>query len=133
MLKPIPRKLEGVNYMGLTHVPVTVRNARTYESFTKTFLIDTGATESMAPAFELRRIGIKPVGKKWYELASGKMEEFEFGLAEVSFMDEITAGQILFGPDDTEPLLGVILLESAGLIVDPKNQELRRLSLRPLK
>jgi len=119
--------------MGLTHVPVTIRNARTNESFTKTFLIDTGATESIAPAFELKKIGIKPVGTKSYELASGQMEEFEFGLAEVSFMDEITAGQILFGPDNTEPLLGAILLESAGLIVDPKNQELRKLSVRPLK
>ena len=119
--------------MGLTHVPVTIRNARTYESFTKTFLVDTGATESMAPAFELRKIGIEPVGKKCYELASGKTEEFEFGLAEMSFMGEITAGQILFGPDDTEPLLGVILLESAGLIVDPKHREVRKLPLRPLK
>ena len=119
--------------MGLTHVPVTVRNARTDEAFTKTFLIDTGATESMAPAVELRKIGIKPVGKKYYELASGKTEEFEFGLAEVSFMGEITAGQILFGPDDTAPLLGVVLLESTGLIIDPKNREVRKLSLRPLK
>ena len=119
--------------MGLTHVPVTIMNARTYESFTKTFLVDTGATESMAPAFELRKIGIKPVGKKCYELTGGKTEEYEFGLAEISFMGEITAGQILFGPDDTEPLLGVILLESAGLIVDPKHREVRKLPLRPLK
>jgi hypothetical protein len=48
-------------------------------------------------------------------------------------MGEMTAGQILFGPDDTEPLLGVILLESTGLIIDPKNCEVRRLSPRSLK
>lgn len=119
--------------MGLTHVPVTVRNARTDESFTKTFLIDTGATESMAPAFELKKIGIKPVGKKHYELASGKTEEFEFGLAEVSFMDEITAGQILFGADDTEPLLGVVLLESTGLIIDPKNRGVEKTLATPIE
>ncbi len=119
--------------MGLTHVAVTIRNSRTCESFTKNFLIDTGATESMAPASDLKRIGIKPVGKKEYELASGELAMFEFGLAEISFMDELTAGQVLFGPDNTEPLLGVIALESAGLIVDPKNQTLRRLTVRPLK
>lgn len=119
--------------MGLTHVAVTIRNSRTSDSFTKDFLIDTGATESMAPATDLRRIGIQPMGRREYELASGELAMFEFGLAEISFMGEITAGQVLFGPDNTEPLLGVIALESAGLIVDPKNQTLRRLLVRPLK
>ena len=87
----------------------------------------------MAPASDLKRIGIQPVGKKEYELASGELAVFDFGLAEITFMGEITAGQVLFGPDDTEPLLGVIALESAGLVVDPKNQSLRRLIVRPLK
>lgn len=119
--------------MGLTHVAVTIRNSRTYDSFTKDFLIDTGATESLAPTSDLRKIGIRPVGKKEYEIASGELVVFEFGLAEISFMDVITAGQILFGPENTEPLLGVIALESAGLMVDPKNQTLRKLSVRPLK
>lgn len=119
--------------MGLTHVAVTIRNSRISDSFTKDFLIDTGATESMAPASDLRKIGIQPVGKKEYEVASGELVVFEYGLAEISFMGELTAGQVLFGPDNTEPLLGVIALESAGLIVDPKNQMLRRLVVRPLK
>ena len=119
--------------MGLTHVAVTVRNSRTDNSFTKQFLIDTGATESMAPASDLKKIGIRPVGKKEYELASGELVVFEFGLAEISFMDVITAGQILFGPENTEPLLGVIVLESAGLMVDPLSRTLRRLSVLPLK
>jgi len=48
-------------------------------------------------------------------------------------MDVITAGEILFGPENTEPLLGVIVLEAAGFMVDPKNQMLRKLSVRPLK
>jgi predicted aspartyl protease len=87
----------------------------------------------MAPTCDLRKIGIRPVGKKEYEIASGELVVFEFGLAEISFMDIITAGQILFGPENTEPLLGVIALESAGLMVDPKNQTLRKLSVRPLK
>lgn len=119
--------------MGLTHVAVSLRKSGSEESYTADFLVDTGAWDVMAPASELYRIGIEPVGKKIYELASGELVEYEYGLAEISFLNELTAGQIIFGPDDTEPILGVIALEAAGLLVDPKNQSLKRLHARPLK
>jgi hypothetical protein len=35
------------------------------------FFVDTGATDSMAPAVELQRIGLTPVGRKVYELGDG--------------------------------------------------------------
>ena len=37
-------------------------------------------------------------------------------------MGEITSTDIIFGPEGIEPILGVIALEAAGYIVDPKNQ-----------
>lgn len=119
--------------MGLTHVPVTIRNIVTRDSFTKTFLIDTGCTESMAPASELTKIGIEPAGKRTYELANGQLEEYQYGFVEISFLDERTVGQILFAPEHAEPLLGVISLEAAGIVVDPKHQTLRKLPALPLK
>ncbi len=42
-------------------------------------------------------------------------------------------GRIIFGPDDAEPLLGVVMLESLGFTVDPVTQTLKRLPLLPLK
>jgi hypothetical protein len=42
-----------------------------------------------------------------YELADGTLEEFDFGLAQIEFMGEVTAGRILFGPERAEPILGV--------------------------
>ncbi|UCE20041.1 MAG: hypothetical protein JSV84_06780 [Gemmatimonadota bacterium] len=48
-------------------------------------------------------------------------------------MDDITAGRIIFGPDDVEPISGVIALDSVGIIVDPKTQTLKRLPAIPLK
>ena len=48
-------------------------------------------------------------------------------------MDEVTAGRIIFGTDDVEPLLGVTALESAGITVDPATQTLKRLPAIPLK
>ena len=119
--------------MGLTHVAVKIGNLGSRKLYNAEFLVDTGAVESMAPASELKRVGIEPVGKRTYELASGELREYEYGLAELRFMDEITSTDIIFGPENTEPILGVIALEGAGFIVDPKNQTLRKLRARPLK
>ena len=119
--------------MGLTHVPVTIRNLITRDAFTIKFLIDTGATESMVPASELRKIGIQPGIRRSYELANGQLEEFDIGFAEISFLDETIYGELLFGPDNTEPLLGANALQAAGIVVDPRNETIGKLPSRSLK
>ncbi len=120
--------------MGLTRIEVTLKRPggwkRTYRD---TFLVDTGATDSMAPASQLRAIGIKPIGQRSYELADGTRQRYSFGLAEIRFMNETTAGRVIFGPEGIEPILGVTAMESAGIAVDPTNQTLRRLPAIPLK
>ena len=119
--------------MGLTHVAVRLFNSDSQDSYEADFLVDTGAMDTMAPAFELKKIGIQPVGKNLYELANGEIVEYEHGNAELTFMGEVIPMRIIFGPDNCKPLLGVIALESAGYIVDPKNQTLRKLAALPLK
>jgi len=130
ILKPIP---EGPINMGLTHVAVRLFNSNAQDTYEADFLVDTGTTETMAPAFELKKIGMRPVGKEIYELASGELVEYEHGNAAITFMGEVVPARIIFGPDDSEPLLGVVALETAGFIVDPKNQTLQKLRARPLK
>ena len=119
--------------MGLTHVAVRLLNSASSDTYNADFLVDTGALDTMAPASDLKRIGIQPVGKDLYELANGELVEFEYGNAEMRFMNEIIATRIIFGPESSEPILGVVALESAGFIVDPRNQTLRKLRARPLK
>ena len=87
----------------------------------------------MAPGSNLSKIGIQPVGRTSYELADGSVHEYVFGLAQIEFMGEITAGRILFGPDSIEPILGVTALESAGITIDPVTRTLKRLPAIPLK
>lgn len=120
--------------MGLTHVTVSLKatsgNGSSYEA---DFLVDTGATDSMAPANQLCRVGIKEAGKTAYELANGTLVEYSFGIVIIEFMGEITAGRVIFGPDDSQPLLGVTALESVGIMVDPANKTLKRLPAIPLK
>ena len=120
--------------MGAIHVTVSLRATPTARrKYEADFLVDTGATDSMAPAKQLRAIGVLPVGKTTYELADGQTRELEFGTAVIEFMGDITAGRVIFGPDDVEPILGVTALESTGVVVDPKHRTLKRLPAIPLK
>jgi clan AA aspartic protease len=120
--------------MGLTHVTVVLKSLESSKGkYEADFLVDTDATDSLAPAAELRKIGAKPIGKTVYELADGTIKEYPFGLVEIRFMGEITVGRIIFGSDDVEPLLGVTALESVGITVDPANRTLKRLPAIPLK
>ena len=119
--------------MGLTHVPVTLRALDGHGRFDAEFLVDTGATDCLVPAAELRKIAVQPIGKMAHELADGTVHEYPFGLAQVELMGEVTAGRVIFGPDNAEPLLGVTALESVGITVDPANRTLKRLPAIPLK
>ena len=87
----------------------------------------------MAPASELLKAGIQPVGRARYELADGSSSEYQFGLAQIEFLGEITAGRVIVGPEGGEPLLGVTSLESVGVSVDPTTQALKRLPNISLK
>ena len=120
--------------MGLTKVTTKLTSmsdpASSYEAI---FLVDTRATDSMAPSDELERIGIRKEGKMSYELADGTVKEYPFGLVRIEFMGETTAGRVIFGNPGSEPLLGVTALESVGIAVDPANKTPRRLPAIPLK
>ena len=87
----------------------------------------------MAPASELRQIGITPIGIRRYELADGGEVEYEYGIAQIEFMDEVTGGIIVFGPETGTPILGATQMESAGVWLDPVAQALRKLHAVPLK
>lgn len=120
--------------MGLTHIKVRIKSFSSENgAFEEELLVDTGATDSLVPSSELRRIGVQPVGQTSYELANGRIVEYPFGLAEIAFLEEVTAGRVIFGPDNVEPLLGVTALESVGVTVDPATRTLRKLPAIPLK
>ena len=120
--------------MGLTHVTTTIRSlARRGKGYTAEFLVDTGAVDCLAPGSALRKAGIKAEGKKVYELAVGSPVELEYGFARVWLLGEETVAPIIFGPNDAEPLLGVLALEGLGISVDPKTHSLKRERARSLK
>src|SRR5216117_1211486 len=88
--------------MGVTHVTVALKGLGspngTYEA---DFLVDTGATDSLAPAAKLKKIGVQPVGTMAYELADGTIHEYQFGLVRkrslISVIDGTDRGQSVGG------------------------------------
>ena len=134
IMKTLAMQQKGGAVMGLTYVTTTISNlAKDGESFQAEFLVDTGAIDCLAPREPLLAAGIQPEGKSVYELANGEPVEYEFGFARVSFMGEETVSRVIFGPANAEPLLGVVALESVGVVVDPVTKNLRRLPAKPLK
>ena len=95
--------------------------------------MDTGAIDCLAPANQLRAIGLEPRGKRTYELADGSEIVLDIGVATVEFMGEVVGATVIFGQDNAEPILGVTALESVGIEVDPQSQRLKRLPAVRLK
>ena len=114
--------------MGVTYVEVTIRNPATPDrTWTGPFLVDTGAFDSLVPGSRLEAMGLRPRGSREYTLADGQRISLDITVAELEFEGERVGGTVVYGDDDTEPLLGVTALESGGFEVDPRTESLKRL------
>ena len=120
--------------MGTTRVTVSLRVPGTTDvTYEAEFVVDTGATDCVAPASKLNAAGVRPVGSMTYQLADGSVHEYQVGIVQIEFMGEITAGRVVFGPENVEPILGVTALESVGITVDPVRRTLHRVPAIPLR
>ena len=120
--------------MGFVYASTEVTNITGgAETYSMPFLVDTGATDTIIPADELDRLGVKREEKQNYELADGTVAAYDVGFAFVRINGKKVVANVVFGAEGSEPLLGVTVLESAGLIVDPVNRILRKLEAIPLK
>lgn len=120
--------------MGPIHVTVRVENlARSGKPYEKEFLIDTLAIDCLAPASALQQAGVAVEGRDVYQFADGEILDYPYGFALVSFMGSKTVVQIIFGPEDAEPILGVAALENVGIGIDPVARTLKRMAAKPLR
>ena len=114
--------------MGATHVTCTVRNPSEPErAWEGLFLVDTEATDCLVPKQHLESIGLAPKGQRIYGLADGSELRMSVTTGDIEFMGEVVGSTIVMGDENSEPLLGVTALESVGIEVDPRNQQLKRL------
>ena len=95
--------------------------------------MDTGAIDCLVPSKALFAAGVAVEGNAVYKLGNGEVVEYPYGFACVSFIGSETVTQVIFGPDNCEPILGVVALENTGIGVDPSARTLKKMSAKPLK
>jgi clan AA aspartic protease len=111
--------------LGHIYNEATIRaTAGARKKWTGQFLVDTGATDTFAPASALRRAGIKATARRTYELADGTLQELDIGFGVIEVMGQPAGATLVFAREDEEPLLGVTVLESAGFLLDPRREQL---------
>ena len=115
--------------MGIMRVNAIVRNPADLErAWEGMFLVDTGAINSVVPRRHLEAIGLSPMDSRVYGLADGSEIRFDITYGLIEFMEGRTANDIvMLDDDDAEPLLGVTVLESLGIEIDARNEQLTKL------
>ncbi len=116
--------------MGLTHVRARISNpARPRSASTLRFLVDSGAVYSVVPRTVLRRLGIRAHSSRTFILADGTEITRPMGDATFRIGDNLGASPVIFGEKDDASLLGMVSLESLGLMLDPMKRVLRPLPM----
>ena len=110
--------------MGEFTWPVGVWSADGERVETVDALVDTGASYSMFPRNMLERLGIVRLGKRGFEQADGSVIERDIGRAMLRINDDEDVQRVIFGDDDTEPLIGAGTLQGFLLVVDTASEEL---------
>ena len=116
--------------MGITHVELEIANPGDIETWEAVeCLVDSGATYSVIPAAVLDRLGIRAIADEEFRLANGETLRRRKGIAAFRYGERIGGGDVVFGEEGDMNLLGVLTLESLGLVLDPLKRELRPLPL----
>ena len=111
--------------LGHIYAEITVRPLTgSTKSWKGTALVDTGATDTFLPASVLRKLGIQPSARRSYELADGTEKDLPIGFGVVEVLGRAAGGTLVFAGEKEEPLLGVTVLESTGLWLDPQHERL---------
>ncbi len=104
--------------------PMQLRNLDGGPTVQVNALVDTGATYSVIPANLLRELGVPVARQARFELGDGRIVDMDIGEARATINGGSVVTQVVFGEDNTTPLLGSYTLEGLLLAVDPYNERL---------
>ena len=117
-----------IRLVGMTYIAGAVR-AGQRRSVRLRFIVDSGAVYSVLPERAWRRLGLRPTRTAHFELADGTVitrgvSRCTFDVAGLSEISPVVLG----GPRDA-PLLGMVTLETLGLMLNPLTRELLPMQL----
>ena len=110
--------------MGEFTWPVGVRSADGERMETVDALVDTGASYSLFPRSMLERLGIEKRFVLPFEQADGSVVERDVGRAMLVINGGESPMRVIFGEEDTDPLLGANALQEFLLLIDPVGEQL---------
>jgi clan AA aspartic protease len=87
-------------------------------------LVDAGASYTMLPAEMLRDLGVEPLRKQRFVLASGQTMTKDVGETKIRIDGKQVTTIVVFGDAGVTALLGAVTLEELGLGVDPLGHRL---------
>jgi clan AA aspartic protease len=114
--------------MGITKVAAKLQS-ETSEPIEVDFLVDSGAVYSVVPRKVWKKLGLKPKRRLRFALADGTtiergVSECRFNLSGVDGVSPVVLGE---GKDVA--LLGVVTLETLGLVFNPFDRTLKPMHL----
>jgi large subunit ribosomal protein L1 len=86
--------------------------------------VDTGATFSSLPRKLLEELGYHPIARKPFELADGRLVEWDLGEVPVRIDGEVRITTCIFADEGSPILLGAVTLEQFLLAPDPVRKKL---------
>ncbi len=110
--------------MGIFNWPITIASLDGEKSLEIKATVDTGATFTLLPASLLREMGVAVTRQARFELGDGRIVEMDVGEARTTINGVTAVTPVVFGEDDTQPLLGAVTMEELLLAVDPVQQRL---------
>ena len=110
--------------MGVFNCPLRISSLDNNRTREIEATVDTATTYSMLPNNVLNELGISPTRKGIFEKADGHREEMDIGELRVTINGSSAISPVIFGAEDSAPLLGAVTLEILLLAVDPIGQRL---------
>ena len=111
--------------MGIANTTLKMKNptdpSRIFEGI---FLVDTGAQYSVLPRRAWEQLGLKSQRTQKFSLADGTVIERPVGSAFVEFQGIESATPVVLGEEGDSAILGVVTLETLGLVMNPFTREL---------
>lgn len=87
-------------------------------------MVDTAATYTVIPAELLQDMGVAVTRQSVFELADGRRHKLDLGRIWITIHDITEVTPVVFGRDDTVPLLGSITINLLALAVDNVGERL---------
>jgi predicted aspartyl protease len=123
----LPDGLPSVTFldMGLTDINLLVSNPHaSRRRVSVTFLVDSGTTYSVLPWSAWKRLGLKPEEELEFTLADGSTVKRKLAEARFHLQHRSRVSPVLLGERGDAALLGIVTLETLGLMLNPLRREL---------